>query len=222
MTNLKTNRVGKWNIKSICDDEYIGPWLENGVEWENWMRHDAQFVCKPGTDIIDIGGNIGCNALMFSDYGPVHTFEPLLFEILEENVKNNSTQHPITVHAYGLSSHDAQGSLYLPKCRNGLYNYGACSLKPDFERDHSNVSVIITLKKLDDVYTGVPSLLKIDVEGNELEVLEGATRIISTYKPVMIVEIHDFSLSKIPDFLRKFGYTFLPRPHNNYLFYVKE
>jgi FkbM family methyltransferase len=217
-----TNKVGKWTIKSIEDDEYIGPWLATGREWENWMRQDAQFAYRPGTDIIDIGGNIGCNALMFSDFGPVHTFEPFLFNVLEENVKNNSTVHPITVHKYGLSSHDTQGSLYLPKCRNGLYNYGACSLKPNFENDHSNVSVPITLKKLDDVYTGVPSMLKIDVEGNELEVLEGSTRIISTHKPAMIVEIHDLSTSKIPDFLRNFGYTCIQRPHSNYLFYVKE
>jgi len=218
---LNQNIVGKWKIKSVNNDEYIGPWLKNGIEWENWMRQDIQFAYRKGTDILDIGGNIGCNALMFSDYGPVHTFEPFLFNVLEENVKNNNTDHPITVHNYGLSSKKTQGSLYLPKCRNGLYNYGACSLKPDFEHNHSNVCISINLEKLDDVYTGVPSILKIDVEGNELEVLEGAIRIIDTYKPAMIIEIHDLSTSKIPDFLKNFGYVGISRPHANYFFTIK-
>jgi FkbM family methyltransferase len=156
---------------------------------------------------------------MFSDYGPVHTFEPLLFNVLEENIKNNNIIHSITIYKYGLSSRDSQEFIYLPKCRNGLFNYGACSIKPDFESSHSTEGVIIDLKKLDDVYTGIPSLMKIDVEGYELEVLEGAIEILKKHKPALIVEIHDIKSSLIPSFLIYNGYTQIrTRPHDNYFF----
>jgi FkbM family methyltransferase len=216
---LKNYVVGKWNISAIESDEYIGPWLANGNEWENWMRQDINFTYKKGTDILDIGGNIGCNALMFSDYGPVHTFEPLFHKIIQENLNKNKTNHPVIVHEYGLSNIATTAPIYLPKNRNGLYNYGCCSLKPDFDDGHSNVCVNIILQKLDDVYNGVPSVMKIDVEGNELEVLQGAIETIKKHKPALIVEIHKLETSLIPDFLKQYGYeTIITRHHANYLF----
>ena len=75
--NLVEIRSGSKLISFIENDKIIGETLMAGIEWEGWMRNDAAAVYKPGTDILDIGGNIGCTALMFSDIGPVHTFEPL-------------------------------------------------------------------------------------------------------------------------------------------------
>ena len=69
--------VGKFTVSVIRDDQYIGGCLRRGIEWDGWMRHDLPHLAQPGMDILDIGGNIGWNALMFSDYGPVHCFEPL-------------------------------------------------------------------------------------------------------------------------------------------------
>jgi FkbM family methyltransferase len=216
--SLQSNNVGKWIISSIVGDEYIGPWLSGGVEWELWMRQDVEFAYKPGTDILDIGGNIGCNALMFSDYGRVHTFEPLFHSIIKKNVNQNNVKNPITVHPFGLSSEETTQNIYMPKCRNGLYNYGCCSLQPDAV-NHSDTSFAVQLKRLDDVYTGIPSVIKIDVEGHEMDVLKGAEETICKHKPALIVEIHDLDESPIPDYIMKLGYTrMIPRIHANYLF----
>ena len=64
---------GIYNVAIIKNDEYIGPCIACGHEWDGWMREDIKNNYKDGTDIIDIGANIGYNTLMFSDYGPVHT-----------------------------------------------------------------------------------------------------------------------------------------------------
>lgn len=216
--SLQNNRVGKWIISSIVGDEYIGPWLSRGVEWENWMRQDIEFTYKPETDILDIGGNIGCNALMFSDYGPVHTFEPLFHNIIKKNVNQNQVKNPITVHPFGLSSEESTQNIFMPKTRNGLHNYGCCSLHPDAD-NHSDTNFAIQLKRLDDVYTGTPSVMKIDVEGHEMDVLKGADETIRKHKPALIVEIHNLDESPIPDYLANLGYTkMIPRIHANYLF----
>ena len=69
---------GKYNLNTISNDQYIGNTLKQGYEWDGWMRYDIEKYYKPGTDIIDVGANIGYNSLMFSDYGPVIAFEPCL------------------------------------------------------------------------------------------------------------------------------------------------
>lgn len=218
---LRQHQVGKWTISSIQDDEYIGPWLSRGIEWEYWMRQDVSHVYKPGTDILDIGGNIGCNALMFSDYGPVHTFEPLFHTVIQTNVDQNKLMNPIQVHPYGLSSSSSDQNIYFPKTRNGLRNYGCCSLQPNFDDEHSNTCVTVHLERLDDVYSGTPSVMKIDVEGHEIDVLHGAEKTLRTHKPTLIVEIHDTKKSLVPEFLFSLGYSqMIPRIHANYLFIV--
>ena len=212
-------QVGKWKLSYMRDDQWIGPWIARGVEWENWMRNDIQVGYRPGTDILDIGGNIGCNALMFSDYVPVHTFEPLFFEVLQKNAAQNTTQHPVTVHPIGLSDETAEKQIYFPERQNGLRNYGGCSIKPE-SGVHSSESKNIKVCRLDEVYSGTPSVMKIDVEGNELEMLKGATKTIIAHKPFIIIEIHDPSKSPVPEYLFSLGYKqMVERPHANYAFF---
>jgi hypothetical protein len=210
--------VGKWVISSIFNDEYIGPWLSQGVEWESWMRQDIEANYKQGTDILDIGGNIGCNALMFSDYGQVHTFEPLFHEILGINVNQNTLKNSVKIWPFGLSAVEGTQKLYMPKCRNGMYNYGCCSLQPDSD-NHSDSSFLVQLKRLDDVYKGTPSVMKIDVEGHEMDVLKGAEETIRKHKPALIIEIHNFDASPIPNYILKLGYMkMIRRVNGNYIF----
>ena len=52
------------------------------------MRETVKNLYKPGTDLLDIGGNIGYNALMFSDYGPVHSYEPVFHSIIEKKYRD--------------------------------------------------------------------------------------------------------------------------------------
>ena len=213
--------VGKWKISYIQDDMWIGPWIARGVEWENWMRHDVAFGYRSGTDILDIGGNIGCNALMFSDYGKVHTFEPLFHDVLQKNVSQNTLRHAITVHPYGLSDETCQKNIYFPVNENGRKNYGCCSIKPE-PGVHASDSTVIDVRRLDDVYSGTPSVMKIDVEGNELEMIKGAEQTIRKHMPFLIVEIHDPEKSPVPPYLYSLGYgPMIERPHANYAFIKK-
>jgi len=219
--DLVDARVGKWKISYINNDEWIGPYIAGGGEWESWMRQDIMHGYRPGTDILDIGGNIGCNSLMFSDYGPVHAFEPLFFDILQKNASQNQTKHPITVHPIGLSDENTKKQIYFPEKRNGLCNYGGCSVKPQ-SGIYSSESSTIDLCRLDDVYSGIPSVMKIDVENNELEMLKGAEKTIRKHMPYIIIEVHNPDANPVPNYLHSLGYdTVIARPHANYAFFKK-
>ena len=216
-------RVGKFTVSVIRDDQFIGACLRRGHEWDGWMRHDLPNIVKPGTDILDIGGNIGWNALMFSDYGPVHTFDPMFHEVIRKNVDQNTLANPVTVHPYGLSDREGSLEFFVPKReKDGSINYGGASFNPiECAPQYAGYDVSgvqASVKRLDDVYEGRPSFIKLDVERHELEVIRGAWRTISTHRPSMYIEILDPKNDSIVKLLEPLGYIMIPRPEDNYLF----
>jgi hypothetical protein len=68
------------------------------------------------------------------------------------------------------------------------------------------------------VYTGKPSVIKLDVERHEMEVIKGAWKTITTHRPAMYIEILDPSNDDIVKLLEPLGYRMLERPEHNYLF----
>ena len=185
---FKTKQVSnnKFKVDIIENDEYIGPCIERGHEWDGWMRQIIEQFYKNGTDLIDVGANIGYNTLMFSDYGPVHSFEPLFYSIVEKNISQNELKHPVSLHKYGLSDETKTTNLYIPKMLNeGFINYGGSSLHLS-ENHNENDKHEISLKKLDEVYDGTPSFMKVYVEGHDFQVLKGSENTLRKHLPTLI------------------------------------
>jgi FkbM family methyltransferase len=217
---VKCIHNGKYNVFTIADDEYIGPTINAGYEWDGWMRKDLERYYKKGTDIIDIGANIGYNALMFSDYGPVHAYEPLFHKIVKMNIEKNILKNTIELKPYALSDKTQTIPMYYPNSVNttGLRNYGGSSMYLKEWSDESS-KTDVECHRLDDVYTGIPSIIKIDVEGHELEVLKGAEQIIRKYKPTILIEIFEFEKNEVSKFIKTLGYgTPEERPEHVYLY----
>lgn len=199
---------GIYDVHIITNDEFIGPLITRGREWDGWMRGDIRRCHKPNTDIIDIGANIGYNTLMFSDYGPVVSFEPVFHEIVSLNVKNNSLRHPVQVIPCALSDEKSVSEIHIPSRGDQsetLINYGGTSFNHD--EDLKGEGMDVSCERLDDIYTGIPSIMKIDVEGHELRVLKGATDTIKKHKPALLIEIHEFSEDNdVHTYIKSLGY----------------
>jgi FkbM family methyltransferase len=205
---VKVNN-GKYNVYIIADDEYIGPCIAMGNEWDSWMRADIEKYYVPGTDILDIGANIGYNTLMFSEFGPVHAFEPVYHVIVDKNAHVNETKHDINVYSCALSNEKRVDEIFLPSkgCQSETkINYGGTSFH--LEGDMKGMGITVNCERLDTIYKGVPSILKIDVEGHELQVLEGARETIEKHKPAILVELlpHMEYSEKVREFLKELGY----------------
>jgi FkbM family methyltransferase len=222
--NFDTETVynGKYNVDIIKNDEYIGNVIKHGYEWDGWMREDLKYFHVPGTDILDIGANIGYNTLMASDYGPVHSFEPLFHEIVQKNVNQNNLINTVTVHPYALGDKNETSFIYLVKQNShGTVNYGGCSLHSS--DGHESEGVPIDVKRLDDVYQGHASFVKMDAESHEYEILQGMTNLLHKHRPNLLIEIGDFETQKhtFLSFLARFGYNHIvPRPEHMYLIFV--
>jgi len=132
--------------------------------------------------VCDIGANIGNHSVYFSSIlkRDVFAFEPnkIARDILDKNIELNDLKDKVKVFQVGLGSEETQGSMDI-----NTTNLGASRLNLVPNGD-------VSIKTLDS-YIGKNikvSLLKIDVEGFEIEVLEGAKETIKNDKPLIVIE----------------------------------
>jgi len=147
-----------------------------------------QYIPRDGV-AIDIGANIGIHSLFFADIatqGIVLAFEPSqeTFSFLVENVRHISNIIPINL---ALSNEKGIVDFYIAS--DNAYS----SLK-DTQRKPINRTQKVICTSLDHFLEGLGierlDFVKIDVEGFELNVLQGMQKTINTYRPVIQCEIY--------------------------------
>lgn len=169
--------------------------------WEIFMLSYFKKYYRPHSNVIDIGGNVGTHSLLLSEVispqSKVYVFEPVYADIIQMNVDQNHLQKQIVVYNEGVGNKNEiiQVPVYDRDC---AINFGRFSLK-------SNDTILVPtsnyFKKCKKTLTNIPivtldsknftdiSIIKIDVEGMELQVLEGAIETIRREKPVIFMEI---------------------------------
>ena len=167
--------------------------------------------------VVDVGANIGNHALYFASQlqAPrIECFEPnkRTFDTLENNVKINALEDVVKVHNKALGSKASYGV----EKGYSVFNTGLNNIEEASPQENRNVISILKLDELN--YEGV-DLLKIDVEGHELNVLIGAEETIKSCRPVILIEAFDDSIADIEGFLGRCGYKMFFRPEkHNFIF----
>jgi FkbM family methyltransferase len=139
-----------------------------------------------GALVVEAGANIGAHTVELSRLvgadGEVHAFEPqrIVFQNLCANLALN---HCTNVFARQAAVGAKPGAIGIP-CLDPYrrFNFGGVSLTDVVQGE---VVPQVTLDSLD-----LPAchLLKVDVEGMEVEVLQGAEQLIRTHRPLMYLE----------------------------------
>ena len=167
-------------------DEYIGRSLYSYGEFSG-AECEEIISLAAGGKCLDVGANIGFMSMALSYSGcSVVAFEPQpeLFKLLVRNVR------PLTVSSSPVALSDKNGIAKMPRIRYGERgNYGGLGLDQRSELGTIDVPTS-TLDSYDIATHGVSNVdfIKIDVEGHELQVLQGATETILRDKPVMYIE----------------------------------
>ena len=168
----------------------------------------------PGDDVIDVGSNIGYYALLAAgkvgSRGRIVGFEPApgVFEILQQNVaysgRDNIEVFPCAIGA-------KSGTLEF--FESEIPNWGSLFQNSSLMQTHSTSVRAITVDEIVQDRIGFhPKALRMDVEGAELLVLQGAHEVLERYKPSLFIEFHNFALgweqvrNAITD-LRNLGYS---------------
>jgi len=93
----------------------------------------------------------------------------------------------VTIHPVALSDHDGEADFWVPP--GGAGTEGRGSLEGPGTSGDGWIQRAATTARLDDFELGDVGFLKIDVEGHELPVLRGATKLIDSQRPNVLVEI---------------------------------
>lgn len=199
----KVKIFGKYIFYYLANDKYIG----QRIALEKYEPYETQLILrqtKKGNTVIDVGANIGYYTVLLADKvgktGKVYAFEPdkVNFEILKKNIEANNLKNVEIINAAVGSK---AGKLKLHKSKDNL---GDHKLYGD-DKETEEVKII----KLDNFIKEPIDLMKIDTQGWEPEVIEGAKKIISKNKPIMFLEYSPASYKiakldgqKMMDFLK--------------------
>ena len=138
-----------------------------------------------GRTALDVGANLGIYTLALSRLGmKVHAFEPqpACCEVLSAWARGNPQ---VVVHNVGVGAAAGELVLHVP-----IVDGHPVPTRASFQPfGHEQLELRVPVLDLDSVDAGDIAFVKIDVEGFELPVLNGAMGILSTMKPVLLIEI---------------------------------
>lgn len=129
---------------------------------------------------VDVGAHVGWWAYeMCHRFKTVYAFEPSPdnYQCLWQNLKFDN------IYMYPMAVGDKQGICEIRNDKQRPGNSGSHYIMPGTGK--------VPMVPLDEMTLPDCDLLKIDVEGFELNVLRGASRLIQTYRPVIIMECTD-------------------------------
>ena len=159
---------------------------------------------KEGNTVLDIGAHKG-GYLYFMQklvgkLGQIHAFEPqsFLYEYLMK-MKPIMNWINVTINNIALSDNNATVTLFIPSNVTGEKSSPSATIFDQHKLgviSKTETVVTTTLDNYCERFQIKPHLLKIDVEGNELKVFNGAVNTLKKYKPKIIVEIEAAHVGK--------------------------
>lgn len=199
--------VGEKTIRLFAlaeDDHVFATVRETGMFYEEALLRFLGAFLEPEDLVVDVGANIGNHTAYFAGVlgCRVHAFEavPILADVLALTVRANFLDSRVRLEPCAVG--DRSGLLGIASWNPA--NSGATRLRAEVEG-------CIPVVALDEVrWLQIPRAIKIDVEGMELEVLQGAVHLIDKHRPLLIVEALDAEAdAAIREWMDHHGYAVL-------------
>jgi len=163
-----------------------------------------QFLCNNNGNAIDVGANLGLYSYLISKYSKqLHAFEPNPYPLryLKRLNKGNTKVYPIAV---GSVNDDVE--LFIPKKPKGWTSNGASLRKLNLGK---GLKFKVACRTIDYFNFKDVELIKIDVEGCEQDVIDGAINTIKNWTPNIIIEneiVHTSNPFSVLNNLLELGY----------------
>jgi FkbM family methyltransferase len=180
-------------------------WLRGGLEREMSFLH---LIIRNQDLCIDVGANRGIYTYLLYRLGAkVEAFEPNLACSNVLNIWSHDKPN-INVHAVALSSYSGSATLHIPVDKIGVEHDASASIEnTEFVNSRSQ---LVSIQTLDSYGFKDLKLIKIDVEGHEYSVIEGAVKTIISSRPALLIEIEqrhiDRPIAEVFAKILEFGY----------------
>ena len=162
-------------------------WPLKASPWETGEQAVFHRLVKPGSVVYDIGAHEGLHTALLSrlvgDRGSVYAFEPNpeKLRLLRLTLRSIPNVH---LQPFALSDREGQGELYVPADNDSTANL-------EHKGHRVGRTFPVELKRLDDLNLPRPDFIKVDVEGHELKVFQGARGILDhEHAPYVLFEIN--------------------------------
>lgn len=156
--------------------------------------------CQKHFQVLDLGANIGLTTIALANIckkGKIVAIEPVpnTFNLLKKNILQSGINN---VKEYNFAIGNKEGTSIM----QGLHSFLAGSFIADsYPSSVQEFTVKVPVRTLDNVFDSFQmdrlDFIKIDVEGYELFVLEGAKKILSQFKPIVYLEMNHWCLNVI-------------------------
>jgi FkbM family methyltransferase len=219
---MKIETIVKENVNGYKMKLIKGDWplTDSVVETESWEPRTTQFIkdnLKPGQVFVDVGASVGYYTLLASGLvgssGKVYAFEPLEenFEVLTKNLADNGIKNVIVNFTVLSDKEELKTNIY---GKNIGGQWGTDKGLGKNSRRVNNIS----FDKLNKKERIVPDMIKIDVEGSQMEVIKGMEKVLSADKEMTII-IEDYTGDSVEWLKEKFGFKIVTtdREPGNYM-----
>lgn len=198
-------KLGQWISFSHKIGNY-GPFKMDGEfafsNFESWGdQHNNGFeacveAAKKAKCFLDVGGHIGLVTMPVAKVilGTVYTFEPAEANLkhLKSHVAKNNLQNVVITEMLVGDEEKDEVTFFEQTSATGQ---NALVIKKEQHKYNETKRSQITLDNFCEVNNLIPDVIKIDVEGAEWYVLNGAREIINKSKPKIFLSLHPVELS---------------------------
>jgi FkbM family methyltransferase len=210
--------TGNYYLPRDAAADAIASEIKAGRVFDKEIVEVAKKYAKPRTAILDVGANFGQMSIQFSnlvgDGGKVYSFDAddFIFEILTKNIAANGRQDRV-IPVFG-AVHNVPGqTLYFP-----VQNFERFSTYGSYGIDYTggNKGRPVPTLTIDSLNIAEPiSFMKVDVQGGDLQAMQGATKTIAKNKMPILFEYeyqfeaeYKLSFQEYIDFVAQIGYRF--------------
>ena len=189
----------KWVVASSLTSCWLGT-------YELSLQKMAVKYIHHGMTVCDVGAHAGFFTMFFSrlvgDTGFVHAFEP--YPVNNANIKRHIDLNDVrNVRLWQIALSDTTGYAgFRPSKHSSMGTVTS-------ETDASIMVGLATLDSfVDDQIIAPPDVVKVDIEGHELQLLQGAKGTIARYSPILFIEFHSTEKkASCHRFLENYGYS---------------
>jgi FkbM family methyltransferase len=190
--NIETASCRYGTMSYLKSDRILGRALREYGEWAQGELNFLLDLIDVGNTVIDVGAFMGTHTLAFARHvgprGQVYAFEPhpVAFGLLKLNVEKNDLSN---VKLFNVALSDCTGTINSYKANLAdTDSPGSFSLLTEVDVAAESSGISIDVMTLDQVDIDRCHLVKVDVEGMELNVLKGSTKTLRRFRPLVFAE----------------------------------
>jgi len=209
--------TGKYFLPTDAKADVVANAIINNEIFEKEVVELAALYIRLDTTVLDVGSNFGQMSILFSNMvgneGKVHSFEAddWVYEIFTKNIAANGKENIIIPHFGAIHNIDDVTLIFPEQDFEKFDSYGSYGI--DYTATAGRKVKSITIDSLN--IQGPISFMKIDIQGGDLQAMQGAVKTIEKNKMAILFEYdyqledkYDLSFQKYVDFVLSINYRF--------------